>query len=83
MCFLFIQLIFHKWPTLFLLDVDCGMYSLCFACFNRLVCRNCWQNYVDYYRCLKVKGEKYTLCDYFKKTFTTLCPEEWVSSCVD
>lgn len=41
--------------------------------------RNCWQNYVDYYRCLKIKGEKYSLCDYFKQTFTVLCPSEWVS----
>ena len=43
------------------------------------LCRNCWQNYVDYYRCLKIKGEKYSLCDYFKQTFTAMCPTEWVS----
>lgn len=42
--------------------------------------RNCWQNYVDYYRCLKIKGEKYSLCDYFKQTFTAMCPTEWTES---
>ena len=46
------------------------------------VSRNCWQNYIDYYRCIKMKGEKYSLCDYFKKTFEVMCPSDWVSSCV-
>merc|ERR1712142_138712 len=40
--------------------------------------RNCWQNYVDYFRCQKIKGEDYTPCEYFKKVYTHLCPNFWV-----
>jgi len=40
--------------------------------------RNCWQNYVDYHRCLKVKGADYSPCEYFKKAYVALCPNEWV-----
>lgn len=47
---------------------------------NQNQTRNCWQNYVDYYRCQKIKGENYSLCEYFKKSFTALCPSEWVES---
>merc|ERR1712047_29424 len=39
--------------------------------------RNCWQNYVDFHRCQKVKGEDYEPCNYFKKVYQNLCPEAW------
>nr|KAI8766401.1 cytochrome c oxidase subunit 6B-like [Biomphalaria glabrata] len=45
---------------------------------NQNQTRNCWQNYVDYYRCQKLKGEDYAPCEYFKKVFTQLCPGFWV-----
>jgi len=43
------------------------------------VCRNCWQNYVDYHRCHKIKGESYEPCEYFKRVYRSMCPNEWVS----
>jgi len=45
---------------------------------NQNQTRNCWQNYVDYHRCQKLKGQDYAPCDYFKKAYTALCPNEWI-----
>jgi len=39
--------------------------------------RNCYQNYLDYHRCQKVKGEDYEPCEWFKKAYRTLCPRAW------
>ena len=41
--------------------------------------KNCWQNFVDYHKCRKAKGEDYHPCEYFKKTYKSLCPTSWVS----
>lgn len=41
--------------------------------------RNCWQNYVDYHKCVKAKGEDYEPCNYFKRVYMSLCPVAWVS----
>ena len=41
--------------------------------------KNCWQNFVDYHKCRKAKGEDYYPCEYFKKTYKSLCPVSWVS----
>ncbi|UYV68159.1 COX6B1 [Cordylochernes scorpioides] len=38
---------------------------------------NCWQNYVDFHRCLQIKGEDYAPCAYFKKVYESLCPSAW------
>ena len=40
--------------------------------------KNCWQNYVDYHRCIKAKGEDFEPCNYFKRTYTIMCPNFWV-----
>lgn len=40
--------------------------------------KNCWQNFVDYHKCRKAKGEDYYPCEYFKKTYKSLCPVSWV-----
>ncbi|KXS20022.1 cytochrome c oxidase, subunit VIb [Gonapodya prolifera JEL478] len=40
--------------------------------------RNCWQNYVDYFRCVRVKGEDFAPCEQFQKTYKSLCPTKWV-----
>lgn len=40
--------------------------------------KNCWQNYVDFHRCAKVKGEDAPVCKQFQKAFRSLCPQEWV-----
>ena len=36
---------------------------------NCFLLRNCWQNYVDFHRCQKIKGEEYEPCQFFYKNF--------------
>ncbi|CAG0918745.1 unnamed protein product [Notodromas monacha] len=40
--------------------------------------QHCYVSYVDYHRCIKIKGEDFEPCNYFKKVFTSLCPNAWV-----
>lgn len=40
--------------------------------------RYCYQSYIDYYRCQKVRGTDYKPCEYFSKVFHSVCPNEWV-----
>ena len=40
--------------------------------------RHCYSSYVDYHRCIKKKGEDYPACEYFRKTYKSLCPNSWV-----
>lgn len=40
--------------------------------------RNCWQNYVDFHRCILQRGEQYEPCQYFKRVYRSLCPMSWV-----
>ncbi|CAG2171257.1 unnamed protein product [Oppiella nova] len=44
---------------------------------NQNQTRNCYQNYLDYHRCQKVKGDKYEPCQWFKWAYTELCPKAW------
>ncbi|CAD5119696.1 DgyrCDS8288 [Dimorphilus gyrociliatus] len=46
---------------------------------NQNQTKNCWQNYVDYHRCHKIKGEDYEPCEYFKRVYQSLCPNEWTA----
>merc|ERR1711997_383099 len=39
--------------------------------------RNCWQNYVDYHRCINLKGEEFEPCQFFFKNYLALCPVDW------
>merc|ERR1711990_1710 len=41
--------------------------------------KHCWQNYVDYYRCINAKGEDFKPCKQFFRTFHSLCPNEWIT----
>ncbi|KAM6453372.1 cytochrome c oxidase subunit 6B2 isoform 1-T2 [Liasis olivaceus] len=44
--------------------------------------RNCYQNYLDYYRCLKImkeKGKDVQKCEWYHKVFKSLCPTSWVN----
>ncbi|XP_045108461.1 cytochrome c oxidase subunit 6B2-like isoform X1 [Portunus trituberculatus] len=50
--------------------VVCGNCELCG--------RYCYQSYVDFHRCQKLKGEEYEPCQYFKKVFRSVCPNAWV-----
>ncbi|XP_014672562.1 PREDICTED: cytochrome c oxidase subunit 6B1-like [Priapulus caudatus] len=45
---------------------------------NQNQTRNCWQNYVDFHRCVKAKGDDYEPCQYFKRVYRSLCPNAWV-----
>lgn len=45
---------------------------------NQNQTRYCWQSYVDYHRCQKLKGEDYKPCEYYRKCFESLCPFAWV-----
>lgn len=34
--------------------------------------------YTDFYRCEHILGEGHEACTYFKKVFTTICPNFWI-----
>ena len=43
--------------------------------------RHCLQDYLDYHRCNKVlneKGKDTSPCVWFKKCYTSLCPNDWI-----
>ena len=40
--------------------------------------KNCWQNYVDFHKCTRAKGEDYKPCYRFKRIYRILCPSSWV-----
>lgn len=40
--------------------------------------RYCYQSYLDFYRCQKVRGESYKPCEYFRKVYKSICPNAWV-----
>ena len=42
--------------------------------------RHCFQSYLDFHRCEKVmeeKGKDKYPCQWFKKTYESLCPSDW------
>lgn len=41
--------------------------------------RYCYQSFLDFYRCRKLRGDSYEPCNYFKKCYNELCPNEWVA----
>ncbi|KAI9593733.1 cytochrome c oxidase, subunit VIb [Syncephalis fuscata] len=40
--------------------------------------KHCWQEYVDYQKCIKAKGEDYEPCKQFFRSYSSLCPNDWV-----
>ncbi|KAL3275830.1 hypothetical protein HHI36_020574 [Cryptolaemus montrouzieri] len=40
--------------------------------------RYCYQSYLDYHRCQKVRGENYEPCNYFLRVYRSMCPKAWV-----
>ncbi|XP_062814217.1 cytochrome c oxidase subunit 6B1 isoform X1 [Anolis carolinensis] len=43
--------------------------------------RNCYQNYLDYYRCVKImnaKGKDIAVCEWYRRVYKSLCPISWV-----
>jgi len=45
---------------------------------NQNQVKNCFVNYVDYQRCMKLKGEDSKDCEYFKQASKSLCPNQWL-----
>ncbi|XP_063337502.1 cytochrome c oxidase subunit 6B1 [Pelmatolapia mariae] len=48
---------------------------------NQNQTRNCWSNYVDYYRCQKAldaKGLDTQPCEWYKRVYKSLCPMSWI-----
>ncbi|XP_015787957.1 cytochrome c oxidase subunit 6B1-like [Tetranychus urticae] len=37
---------------------------------------NCYQNYIDYHRCLK-KKPGWEACEWYRDNYETLCPSQW------
>ena len=40
--------------------------------------KNCYVNFIDYQRCIRLKGEDNKVCDYFKQVSNALCPSAWL-----
>jgi len=41
--------------------------------------RRCTDSFLDYQRCIKLKGEDYKKCNYFQEVYRRICPSEWVA----
>ncbi|XP_038644313.1 cytochrome c oxidase subunit 6B1-like [Scyliorhinus canicula] len=44
--------------------------------------RNCYQNYLDFYRCQKAlssAGKDVALCNWFHRVYKSICPMSWVN----
>lgn len=39
----------------------------------------CYQSYLDFHRCEKVKGKGDKVCQYFKHVYGDLCPNAWIA----
>uniref|UniRef100_S4R1N0 Cytochrome c oxidase subunit 6B1 n=1 Tax=Mus musculus TaxID=10090 RepID=S4R1N0_MOUSE len=48
---------------------------------NQNQTRNCYQNFLDYHRCVKTmnrRGKSTQPCEYYFRVFHSLCPISWV-----
>ncbi|ORX39262.1 cytochrome c oxidase subunit VIb [Kockovaella imperatae] len=45
---------------------------------NQNQTKHCWQNFVDYHKCVNARGEDFPPCKQFKKAYNSLCPVSWV-----
>uniref|UniRef100_A0A0A9YQ11 Cytochrome c oxidase subunit 6B1 n=1 Tax=Lygus hesperus TaxID=30085 RepID=A0A0A9YQ11_LYGHE len=45
---------------------------------NQNQTKYCYQSFLDFHRCQKVKGSNYEPCNYFKRVYSSMCPNEWV-----
>ncbi|QKX61508.1 uncharacterized protein TRUGW13939_08659 [Talaromyces rugulosus] len=39
--------------------------------------KHCWQNYVDYHKCILAKGEDFRPCRQFFLAYRSMCPKSW------
>ncbi|KAF2724110.1 cytochrome c oxidase, subunit VIb [Polychaeton citri CBS 116435] len=44
---------------------------------NQNQTKHCWQNYVDYHKCILAKGEEFKPCRQFYLAYRSLCPGSW------
>ncbi|KAI1923946.1 Cytochrome c oxidase subunit 6B [Ophidiomyces ophidiicola] len=44
---------------------------------NQNQTKHCWQNYVDYHKCILAKGEDFKPCRQFFLAYRSLCPKSW------
>ncbi|KAM5516257.1 Cytochrome c oxidase, subunit VIb superfamily [Fusarium oxysporum f. sp. vasinfectum] len=44
---------------------------------NQNQTKHCWQNYVDYHKCILAKGEDFAPCRQFWLSYRSLCPSGW------
>jgi len=40
--------------------------------------KSCWQNYIDFQKCVKAKGDEYEPCKFFLRNYRSLCPSNLV-----
>ncbi|XP_069856532.1 cytochrome c oxidase subunit 6B2 isoform X1 [Dipodomys merriami] len=48
---------------------------------NQNQTRNCYQNFLDYHRCIKNmsrRGKDLRPCEYYLRVYRSLCPSSWV-----
>ncbi|XP_023364473.1 cytochrome c oxidase subunit 6B2 isoform X2 [Otolemur garnettii] len=48
---------------------------------NQNQTRNCYQNFLDYHRCVKAmnrRGKSTEPCEYYFRVYRSLCPISWV-----
>ncbi|KAI4719673.1 hypothetical protein E4T48_04133 [Aureobasidium sp. EXF-10727] len=46
---------------------------------NQNQTKHCWQNYVDYHKCILAKGEDFKPCRQFFLAYRSLCPSGWAA----
>ncbi|QRC94138.1 cytochrome c oxidase subunit 12 isoform B [Parastagonospora nodorum SN15] len=46
---------------------------------NQNQTKHCWQNYVDYHKCIIAKGEDFAPCRQFMLAYRSLCPSGWTT----
>lgn len=42
--------------------------------------KHCFQSYLDYHKCVAIKGEDFAPCKVFWQTFQSLCPGDWIET---
>lgn len=42
--------------------------------------KHCFQSYIDYHKCVAIKGEDFAPCKVFFQTFQSLCPTDWTNT---
>eukprot|EP00741_Cyanophora_paradoxa_P004791 tig00000829_g4649.t1 len=45
---------------------------------NQNQTKHCWTSYNEFHLCRAARGEGTPLCEQFRRTYTSMCPEEWI-----